>query len=113
MLTFEKLPEAVFELQQSIYELKKLMLDRSSKETTTEQEEVLTVDDAAKFLKLSKATIYSLTSKGLIPYMKKSKRVYFSKLEIIEYLKKGRNKTMEEIDQETDTYLQTLKKVKP
>jgi hypothetical protein len=37
--------------------------------------------------------------------MKRSKRCYFSKTELINYLKQGRKKTMSEIAIETDEFL--------
>lgn len=61
-----------------------------------EKDEIFTVEEAAKFLKLSVPTIYGLTSKNLIPVMKRAKRCYFSKFELIDYLKQGRNQTLAE-----------------
>jgi hypothetical protein len=37
--------------------------------------------------------------------MKRSKRCYFSKVELINYLKQGRKKTTAEIADEAETYL--------
>jgi len=61
-------------------------------------DELLTVPAAAKFLSLSIPTIYSLISKNAIPVMKRSKRCYFSKAELIDYLKQGKKKTLVEIN---------------
>ena len=49
--------------------------------------------------------IYGLISKGELPVMKRSKRCYFSKIELINYLKQGRKKTVAETASEADTYL--------
>ena len=69
----------------------------------SEPEMLLTVQDAAKFLSLSVPTIYGLISKGELPVMKRSKRCYFSKAELINYLKQGRKKTVSEIEAEAQT----------
>jgi hypothetical protein len=61
-----------------------------------ETDELLTVRDTANFLSLSVASIYGLISKGELPFMKRSKRCYFSKLELINYLKQGRKMTLAE-----------------
>lgn len=53
----------------------------------TDTDELLTVQDTAKFLSLSVSTVYGLIHKGEIPVMKRSKRCYFSKIELINYLK--------------------------
>ena len=76
---------------------------------STETDELLTVQDTAKFLSLSVPTIYGLISKGKLPVMKRSKRCYFSKIELINYLKQGRKKTLAEIANEAEQYLSTKK----
>lgn len=55
-----------------------------------EEEKLLTVEDAAVFLSVAVPTIYGLISKGEIPSMKRSKRVYFLKKDLINYMKAGR-----------------------
>ena len=68
-------------------------------------EELLTVQDAAKFLTLRVPTIYGLISKGEIPVMKRSKRCYFLKADLVAYLKNGRKKSNAEITAEADKHL--------
>lgn len=70
-----------------------------------ETDELLTVQDTAKFLSLSVPTIYTLISRGELPVMKRSKRCYFSKVELINYLKQGRKKTFAETASEAVIYL--------
>lgn len=67
--------------------------------------DLMTIKDAAKFLCLSVPTIYSKVSKGEIPFMKRSKRLYFSKQELTSYIKQGRKKTNDEVLAEAETYL--------
>jgi len=73
-------------------------------------DELLTVQDTAKFLTLSVPTVYGLISKGAIPCMKRSKRVYFSKAELINYLQQGKKKTVCDLEVKTDAFLSTCKK---
>jgi hypothetical protein len=49
--------------------------------------------------------MYSKVSKGELPVMKRSKRLYFSRTELLAYLKSGRKKTNTEIEAEADAYL--------
>lgn len=70
-------------------------------------EEPLTVQDAAHFLSLSVPTIYSKVSKGELPVMKRSKRLYFSTVDLMEYLKEGRRSTNQEIERKANDYLQS------
>ena len=88
--------------------------NKQEKDPPTNTDELLTVQDAAKFLSLSVPTIYGLIHKGELPVMKRSKRCYFSRHELLDYLKQGRRKTLAEtameISKETDAHLLTLKK---
>ncbi|HXB41429.1 MAG TPA: helix-turn-helix domain-containing protein [Bacteroidia bacterium] len=103
-ITFEKLPEAVSQLHGKLENIERLLLNNSS-EPQHDLDELLTVQDAAKFLTLSVPTVYSLISKGELPVMKRSKRCYFSKLELLAYLKAGRKKTNKETAKEAEGYL--------
>ena len=108
-LTLETLPEAFLFLSNEVSEIKKLLLQNQSYQTT-EDYGILTLTEAAKLLHLEKSTIYGLVNKSLIPYMKKGKRLYFSKNDLINWLKEGKRKTTKEIDMDTDEYLFSLRK---
>ena len=80
-------------------------------QTPTDQtEQLLTIKEAAQFLKLTVPTIYSKVSKGELPVMKRGKRLYFSNTELMEYIKEGRKKSNAEIEQEAEAYLSNKKK---
>lgn len=66
---------------------------------------LLTIDEASKFLSLSKTTLYSKVSRREIPFMKRSKRLYFSQEELISYVKEGRKQTTDEVQSEPENYL--------
>ena len=103
-LQFNDLPKAVTSLQETVNNIERLLLQKSN-EHQPEADELLTVQDTAKFLTLSVATVYGLIAKGEIPVMKRSKRCYFSKVELINYLKQGKRKTFAETANEADQYL--------
>lgn len=79
-------------------------------EPTEQPEQLLTIQEAAQFLNLTVPTIYSKVSKGELPVMKRSKRLYFSSTELMEYIKEGRKKSNAEIEQEAKAYLSNNKK---
>ena len=83
----------------------------STQQTPAEKEpdQLLTVPDAAKFLSLSVPTIYGLISKGELPVMKRSKRCYFSKADLLNYLKQGRKRTQAETAAAARDYLNNKK----
>lgn len=77
---------------------------------TTQPEQLLTIQQAAEFLSLTVPTMYSKVSKREISCMKRSKRLYFSRTELLDYLKEGRKKSNAEIEQEAKAYLLNNKK---
>jgi excisionase family DNA binding protein len=79
-------------------------------ETNKDPERFLSIQEASELLNLSVPTVYSKVSKGELPFMKRSKRLYFSRTELLEYLKDGRNKSNSEIEQEAETHLLNIKK---
>ncbi len=83
--------------------------ERTAHQNIPETDSLLTVEDTAKFLSLSVPTVYGLISKGDIPVMKRSKRCYFSKKELIEYLKEGRRRTNSELAAVADKFIKTQK----
>lgn len=109
VLTFDQLPTAVAMLTQEVSELKQLLLNKSEQQPTEHPEQLLTVQEAAGFLNLTVPTIYSKVSKGELPVMKRSKRLYFSRTELLEYLKEGRKKSNAEIEAEASQYLNKKK----
>jgi excisionase family DNA binding protein len=68
---------------------------------------LLTIDQAAEFLCLSKSTIYKMTAERTIPHFKLSKRVYFKPQDLEDWVSKYKVKTVSEIEQEAATYLMT------
>mgnify|MGYP006149767781 FL=1 len=109
-LTFDQLPEAVTTLTKEVSELKNLIITNQEQPTKEQPEILLNVQEAAEFLKLEVPTIYSKVSRGELPVMKRSKRLYFSSIELMDYLKQGRKKSSAEIEQEAESYLLKTKK---
>jgi len=62
------------------------------------EKEYLTPDDACEFIQLAKPTLYTLTSKNLIPFIKKGKKLYFKRSDLIEWLNSGKRCTRQEIE---------------
>ena len=111
-LTFEQLPTAVTLLTKEVSELKALLLKNSDQQPSQPQDELLTIQQASELLNLSVATLYSKVSKNELPVMKRSKRLYFSRTELIEYLKAGKRKSSAEIEADADVYLSNKKGLK-
>lgn len=74
-----------------------------------EPDQFLNVQETADFLNLSVPTIYGYVQRAEIPVNKRSKRLYFSKEELIAWVKLGRKKTVQEIEAEAHQYLSKKK----
>lgn len=108
-ITFNNLPEAVSSLADEIGEIKRLLTQKAS-EPQPEPEQLLTVQQAAEFLKLSVPTLYTYVQRAQIPVCKRHKRLYFSKSELLSWIKAGRKKTILEASIEADNYLKHTSK---
>jgi excisionase family DNA binding protein len=77
--------------------------------TSAPEDDLITIDDASALIRLAKPTIYFLTSQSKIPVIKKGKRLFFSKIELLDWLKSGRIVTTEEINNQSREYIQKRK----
>jgi excisionase family DNA binding protein len=64
-----------------------------------DQDDILTVEEAAVFLKVKRPTIYGYLYNKQIPSVKKRGRVYFRKSTLLEWLGEGQRMTKNEITQ--------------
>lgn len=60
--------------------------------------EFMDIDDASKFLKLKKTTIYQLVFKREIPFYKSTKKLLFKKSDLIDWVEKDRIFTLKELE---------------
>lgn len=68
--------------------------------------EVLTSDEAAKYMGVSKSYLYKLTMKQQIPHFKPmGKMCYFNRQELEQWLQSNRVSTANEIEQRAVNYL--------
>lgn len=91
-------------LQNSIEDLKCLILQR---ESSPPQDEILDIVQASEFIKFSKPTLYSYCQRHEIPYSKKGGKTFFFKSELIQWLKDGKQKTLQELSADADSYLKS------
>jgi len=90
--------------------IENLLLDLKHSEKGVNQSQVdqlLTIKEAAEVLHLSVPTIYGYVSRNEIPFSKRpnSKRLWFSKQDLTNWIKEGRKKTISEIASEASSYV--------
>ena len=103
--TFEQLPAAVSQLNQKLEAVLHLLKTQQPESQTPGK--LLTISEAARYLNLSKPTIYRLTSQRQIPFSKPagSKELYFSLIELQAWTQTGRKKTLSEIQEEAGKFV--------
>lgn len=109
-LTFDQLPNQVRVLTLEVRELKRLLTERQNQPNPNQPEKLLTLIEAAKFLNLATSTVYGLVHRNKIPALKPSKHLYFEKSTLIEYLQKGKKKTVSDYNSEATSFLKTKQK---
>jgi excisionase family DNA binding protein len=66
--------------------IREVLAEEKSNSNNHETDKLLNVSEASKFLNLAKQTIYGYTSQNLIPYIKRGKKLYFKKVELLNWL---------------------------
>ena len=104
------------EIEARLSNIENLILDLKypiEKRDKTEND-LLTIKQAAELLNLSVPTIYGYVHRTEIPVCKRAgtKRLIFSKQELIEWVKAGRKKTIQEIAENSEQLLTKRKGAK-
>ena len=106
-ITFENLPKAVTNLQETVNNIERLLLAKSHELQPTETDRWFDLNELCIYLpdKPAKPTVYGWVHAGLIPCHKGAKRLRFLKSDIDQWLKNGKQITLAEITGEAETYL--------
>ena len=102
---FEDLPNILGSIETRLQNIEKI-LEKISGGKTEFENDLVTIEEAARFLKLSVATVYSKVCRNELPFNKHGKRLYFLKSELMEWIRAGRVKTVDEIRQDVNQRFQ-------
>ncbi|ABG58734.1 helix-turn-helix domain-containing protein [Cytophaga hutchinsonii] len=89
--------ELIFLIEDSV---RKILSEKSEIKHNESSTLLLSLKEASEFLKLAPQTIYGFTSKRLIPFIKRGKKLYFKKNELEEWLDEGKKKSLAELNKE-------------
>ncbi len=105
---FNELPEVVRQLFEKVEHLEEMLLNlQPAKE---DENDLLTIHEAAEFLKITPAALYTKVSRKEVPVNKPGKRLYFNKNELKEWISAGKRKTLNDIRRETELRMTKPKK---
>jgi len=89
----------------AVREAMEQLLKGKSAEEPNMEEEFLSAEQAASFLKIKLKTIYSKVEKGDLPFYRSGKRkLLFSKMELEQYVAKRKVKSLDDINEDLETY---------
>ncbi len=94
---FNELPEVVRQLFEKVEQIA-LSIERLEPKADQETE-LLNIEEAAAFLKVSVGALYSKVSRKEIPFCKPGKRLYFNKIDLREWIRLGKSKTIADLEQ--------------
>jgi len=80
-------------------------IENMLKQGAQQPDELLTIQDAAKMLHLNVQTVYRYIRNNDLPHIKKGKRVYFVRSELMDYMKTKRRTTIADLRSRVDTFL--------
>ena len=78
----------------------KLISEKEQVKSEIPNDELMTVEDVADYLKISFSAVYQLTSRKEIPFMKKGKRLYFKKNELCQWVEQESNKPSSQMEKQ-------------
>lgn len=119
-LSFDQLTKAVGELLTKVdYVISRLDEKKDAAEASenTNDDQMMTLDEACQFIGKKRSTMYSLTSERRIPYRKRGNKLYFFKKELVEWIQSGgaydKPYTLSEQEQaEFDAHLEQMREKK-
>jgi len=98
-------------LNKRLSNIESILLDIKHKPKAELQPETpLSIKDVSKLIGKTVPTIYGYCQRNEIPYSKNGNRLIFWKSEIIQWLKSGKVKTLQELEADADAYLSSKNK---
>ncbi len=101
-INFENLPKAVAHLANEIAEIKSIVENKQVPAILTKKIPI-DISEASRIIGKAKPTIYTLVRERKIPCYKSGKKLYFFEDELLEWISKGKKKTLQEIEFEASS----------
>lgn len=107
---YQDFPNPLKDIYEGIIEIKNMLkkMQIHEQESQNDDDQLLTIKDAAKMLCYSVPSMYRLIQAKEIPHFKKGSKLLFSKNELTIWLQQGRRKTVVEISEDAEKYLDKL-----
>lgn len=100
-ISFENLPKAVAHLVSELAEVKSLV-EKGQVSIVPQKRIPIDIEEACRIIGKAKPTVYALVRKRMIPCYKNGKKLYLFEEELLEWITKGKKKTLLEIESEAE-----------
>lgn len=94
--TFDQLPSFMKNIDERLDRMEELLNKKFQSEIS--DEDYISAKAASALLKYTVSTLYSKACKREIPFYKQGNRLYFSRQELLDWIKDGRKKTSVDIE---------------
>lgn len=92
-ITFEAMPQAIFELLQKVDSLHEKVSELSNRYPNQTEEPMIGMEEACAILGRAKSTIYALTQARKIPYYQPGKMLQFKRSELMAWMENAKHET--------------------
>lgn len=92
-ITFEAMPQAIFELLQKVDSLHEKVSELSNRYPKQAEEPMIGIEEACALLGRAKSTIYALTQARKIPYYQPGKMLQFKRSELMAWMENAKHET--------------------
>ncbi|CAM3747849.1 helix-turn-helix domain-containing protein [Elizabethkingia occulta] len=106
-LSFENLPKAIAFLISEVAEIKSLVQYEQPISIPVKRIPI-GVDAVCAIINKAKPTVYALVRKRMIPCYKSGRTLYFFEDEIVDWISKGKQKTLQEIASDAETHFKRI-----
>lgn len=96
--SFDEIPNVLARIEQRLERIEKNLA--ISKDSDQSDMDYIGIKEACKILNFTTPTLYSKVCRREIPFYKKGNRLYFSKSELLEWIRQGKRKSANEINLE-------------
>lgn len=94
--TFDEMPNLLAKIEKRLDKIEEILSENSS--ATNSEVDYIDAQKACEILKFTKPTLYSKVCKRELPFYKQGNRLYFSKAELLDWIKDGKRKSANEIN---------------
>ncbi len=111
-ITYNDIPQVISEINRKLDVLTR-KFEISLTDEKSKEQDLLSIKEAANLLNLKVPTLYSKVSKREIPFMKISKRLYFSKKDLLELIRSGQQDSYLNPNSDPSDLLTPRRTIKP